>query len=177
VVVRRGTPGRVALLAIALLVIAGCASAPENPPGVRVQVGAQDVVVQPTQFCVDGEGRRYDTAPTILEVSPDTTVTLAVPPRVAERGWSVQIFDERLEQTLGEVDVPGGQAVFDEISTSDVVPPAFYLVVIEDGGGECGAFSGAWPVGLIRAGGDVGTTTPPSRSPSPTSPSPAAPTG
>ena len=43
--------------------------------------------------------------------------------------------------------------MFDEINTSDVVPPAFYLVVVEKKGGDCGEFSGAWPVGFLRAGG------------------------
>jgi hypothetical protein len=76
-----------------------------------------------------------------------------VPEAVAERGWSVQVFDERLDETLGEVDVPAGESVFEEINSSDVVPPSFYLVVVEDRGGDCGTFTGAWPVGFIRAGG------------------------
>ena len=50
----------------------------------------------------------------------------------------MQVFDEKLEEPLGEVDVPEGEAVLDEINTSDVVPPAFYLVVVEDKGGACG---------------------------------------
>lgn len=148
---------------VALLLVAGCASSSTGgPPAVRVQVGPQDVELQPTQYCLDGEGQRYDTAPPVLEVSPDTQVRFTVPEAVAERGWSVQVFDEQLVEPLGEVDVDEGRAVFDEISTSDVVPPAYYLVVVEDGGGDCGAFSGAWPVGLLRAGGDLGTTTSPS---------------
>ena len=61
-----------------------------------------------------------------------------MPDSVAEQGWSVQVFDEKLEEQIGEVDVPEGEAVFDEINTSDVVPPAFYLVVVEDKGGDCG---------------------------------------
>jgi hypothetical protein len=65
----------------------------------------------------------------------------------------VQVFDEQLEEIIGEVDVPAGERTFEEISTSDVVPPAFYLVIVEDKGGDCGEFSGAWPIGLIRAGG------------------------
>ena len=81
-----------------------------------------------------------------------------MPESVAERGWSVQVFDEQLEELLGEVDVPDGERVFEEINTSDVVPPAFYLVVVEDKGGDCGEFSGAWPVGFLRAGGDLGGT-------------------
>jgi len=48
--------------------------------------------------------------------------------------------------------------VFDEINTSDVVPVAFYLVVVEKKGGACGEFSGAWPVGFLRAGGDLSGT-------------------
>jgi hypothetical protein len=149
---------------VALLLVAGCSSSSSTggPPPVRVQVGPQDVELQPTQYCLDGEGQRYDTAPPILEVSPDTQIRFTVPDEVAERGWSVQVFDEQLVEPLGEVDVEEGRAAFDEISTSDVVPPAYYLVVVEDGGGDCGAFSGAWPVGLLRAGGDLGTTTSPS---------------
>ncbi|TFV61980.1 DUF2771 domain-containing protein, partial [Blastococcus sp. CT_GayMR20] len=76
-----------------------------------------------------------------------------VPDSVAEQGWSVQVFDETLEERLGTVDVDQGTTTYDEITTSDVVPPAFYLVVVEDKGGDCGEFSGAWPVGFIRAGG------------------------
>jgi hypothetical protein len=151
VVIRRGP----ALAATAALVLAvsGCAGEPEGPTDVQVVVGSQDVTVRPTQFCLDGEGQRYDTTPPILEVSPDSTIRLTVPEAVAEQGWSVQVFDERLEQLIGEVDVPEGTEVFTEINTSDVVPPAFYLVMVEDGGGDCGEFSGAWPVGFLRAGG------------------------
>ena len=145
--------------ALLLLVLAGCgrgqAAAPEN---VEVAVGSQQVPVHPTQFCLDGDGKRYDTTPPIIEVSPDSAITLEVPASVAEQGWSVQVFDEKLEQVIGEVDVPDGKRVFDGINTSDVVPPAFYLVVVEKKGGGCGEFSGAWPVGFLRAGGDVGGT-------------------
>ena len=35
---------------------------------------------------------------------------------------------------------------------------AFYLVVVEDKGGDCDEWSGAWPVGFLRAGGDLGGT-------------------
>ena len=44
------------------------------------------------------------------------------------------------------------------INTSDVVPPAYYLVIVENKGGACGSFSGAWPVGFLRAGGSTGGT-------------------
>jgi glucose/arabinose dehydrogenase len=152
--------------ALLLIVLAGCgrdeAAGPEN---VEVSVGAEQVAVRPTQYCLDGDGQRYSNTPPIIEVSPDSTITLAVPESVAEQGWSVQVFDEKLEEPIGEVDVPEGEAVLDEINTSDVVPPAFYLVVVEDKGGDCGEFSGAWPVGFLRAGGDLGGT--PSSSPPP----------
>ena len=145
--------------ALLLLVLTGCghgqAAAPED---VAASVGSQDVPVHPTQYCLEGEGKRYDTTPPIIEVSPDSAITLTVPASVAKQGWSVQVFDEKLEQPLGEVDVPEGKALFDEINTSDVVPPAFYLVVVEKKGGACGEFSGAWPVGFLRPGGELSGT-------------------
>ena len=141
-----------------LLVLAGCGSEAAAPPDVEVEVGAQQLTVRPVQYCLDGEGQRYDTAPPILEVSPGATIELTVPEPVAERGWSVQVFDEALEELLGEVDVEAGERVLDEITTDDVVPPAFYLVIVEDKGGDCGEFTGAWPVGFLRAGGDLGGT-------------------
>ena len=145
--------------ALLLLVVAGCGrGAAAVPEKVQVAVGSEKVDLQPTQFCLDGEGQRYDTAPPILEVSPGSTITLTVPDSVAQQGWSVQVFDEKLEEQLGAVDVPAGDAVFDGINTSDVVPPAFYLVVVEDKGGACGSFTGAWPVGFLRAGGSLGGT-------------------
>ena len=146
-------------VALLLVLLAGCGRGEAAGPGeVRVEVGAQDLSVRPVQYCLDGEGQRYENTPPILEVSPDAPITLTVPESVAERGWSVQVFDEALEETLGTVDVDQGTTTFDGINTSDVVPPAFYLVVVEDKGGDCGEFSGAWPIGFIRAGGDLGGT-------------------
>jgi hypothetical protein len=147
-----------ALAALTVLVLAGCGSAAEAPGDVRVEVGVQDVAARPVQFCEDGERVRYDNAPPVVEVPPDADITLTVPESVAERGWSVQVFDEGLEKILGEVDVPAGEERLTEINTSDVVPPAFYLVIVEDKGGDCGEWSGAWPVGFLRAGGDLGGT-------------------
>jgi hypothetical protein len=142
-----------------LLVLAGCGSGePAAPPDIQVEVGAQELTVRPVQYCLDGEGQRYATAPPILEVSPGAAISLTVPDAVADRGWSVQVFDEQLEEIIGDVDVPAGQRVFEEITTDDVAPPAFYLVIVEDKGGDCGEFSGAWPVGFLRAGGDLGGT-------------------
>ncbi len=156
-VVSRRAPTLLPLLLVALL--AGCGSGePAAPPDVDVEVGPQQLGVRPTQFCLDGEGQRYDSTPPILEVSPGATITLTVPQSVAERGWGVQVFDEKLEEMIGEVDVPEGDRTFDGITTDDVVPPAFYLVVVEDKGGACGEFTGAWPIGFLRAGGDLGGT-------------------
>jgi hypothetical protein len=151
VVVRRAAPP------LLLVLLAGCGSGDAGEPGeVGVEVGAQELDVRPTQFCLDGEGQRYDTTPPILEVSPDATISITVPDAIAERGWSVQVFDKGLEERLGTVDVEQGTTTYDDITTSDVVPPAFYLVVVEDKGGDCGEFSGAWPVGFLRAGGELG---------------------
>ena len=147
---------RVALPAVVLL-LAGCGSEPSGPQDVVVEAGSQRIEASPTQYCVDGEGQRYATTPPIVEVSPDTTIRLTVPDAVAERGWSVQVFDEQLEGLLGEVPVDTGDAVF-EVNSDDVAPPAFYLVVVEDAGGDCEGFSGAWPIGFLRAGGAQGGT-------------------
>ena len=137
-----------------VLLLAGCGgkAAPAAPPDVQVAAGTQDVAVSPTQYCLDGDWKRYTVTPPVIEVPPDTPIELTVPDAVAERGWSVQVFDEKLEETIGDVDVPPGTTTFDQINSSDAVPKAFYLVVVEDKGGACGELSGAWPVGFIRAG-------------------------
>jgi hypothetical protein len=147
---------RVALPAVVLL-LAGCGSEPSGPQDVVVEAGPQRVQAAPTQYCLDGEGQRYATDPPYIEVSPDTTIRLTVPDPVAERGWSVQVLDEDLEGLLGEAPVDAGESVF-EVNSDDVVPPAFYLVVVEDAGEDCEGFSGAWPVGFLRAGGTPGGT-------------------
>ena len=138
---------------VLVLLLAGCANGDDGPGEVRVQVGAQDVTAEAVQGCEDGEEVRYESTPPIVEVSPDSDITLTVPDSVAERGWGVQVFDDQLEEKLGTVDVPEGEARFAGINSSDVVPPAFYLLVVEDKGGDCGVWSRAWPVGFIRAGG------------------------
>ncbi|PWW21502.1 uncharacterized protein DUF2771 [Geodermatophilus normandii] len=155
-----------ALLAGALTaVLAGCggdsSSATDAPPDVTVAAGPQEVAAQPTQYCGSGEGRRYDVTPPVVEVSPDTPIALTVPDEVAAHGWSVQVFDERLEEKLGEVDVEAGTTTFDGINSSDVVPPAYYLVVVEDAHDEC-LLTGSWPIGFLRAGGAIGTGESPS---------------
>jgi hypothetical protein len=82
-----------------------------------------------------------------------------VPESVAEAGWGVQVFDEQLQEKIGDVDVDRGTAEFTGITSSDVVPPTFYLVVVEDADAdECSGLSGAWPVGFIRAGAGAPTT-------------------
>ena len=138
---------------VLVLLLGGCATGDDGPGEVRVEVGAQDVTAQAVQGCEDGEEVRYETTPPIVEVSPDSDITLTVPESVAERGWGVQVFDDQLEEKLGTVDVPEGEERFADINTSDVVPAAFYLLVVEDKGGDCGVWSRAWPVGFIRAGG------------------------
>jgi hypothetical protein len=145
-----------AVLPVIALLLTGCAGDEAGPGQVRVEVGAQDVTAQAVQGCDDGEEVRYETTPPVVEVSPGADITLTVPDSVAERGWGVQVFDEKLEEKLGTVDVPDGENRFSGINSSDVVPPAFYLLVVEDKGGDCGVWSRAWPVGFIRAGGDLG---------------------
>lgn len=142
-----------ALAAVLLLVtLAGCGGA-AAPADVRVTVGAQKVQVHPTQACVAGARKLYTNSRPILEVAPHAQITLAVPDDVARHGWGVQVWDAQLQNKIGVVDVPKGRQTFTGITTSDAVPPAYYLVIVENKGGACGEFSGAWPIGFIRAGG------------------------
>jgi hypothetical protein len=161
---------RVAIPAVVLL-LAGCGSEPSGPQDVVVEAGPQQVQVPPSQSCVDGERQQFTPVSPIVEVSPDTTIRLTVPDSVAENGWDVQVYDDQIQERLGIVEVEAGEAVF-EVNSSDVVPPAFYLVVVENAVEECEGFSGAWPVGFLRAGGDLGGT--PTE---PTTPAPQAPQG
>jgi hypothetical protein len=158
-----------------LVVLSGCGGSGDGAnagaPSVTVQVGDQKVSLDPTQYCLDGDGRRYETSPPIVEAVPDSSITLTVSDAVAQAGWSVQVFDEKLEERIGEVDVDPGTAVFDGINTSDVVPPTFYLVVVENSDpGSCSGLSGAWPVGFIRDETPSGTSGPaaPTTAPAPT---------
>jgi hypothetical protein len=150
------TSRAVAALALLVPLAAGCGSGSASTgaaPGVTVSLAGKDVQLRPTQYCSGGALRRYTVTPPIIAAPPGTRVTLQVPGAVAEQGWSVQVFDEKLQTQIGTVDVGTGTATFDRITTSDVVPPAFYLVVSEHGGEACQGLAGAWPVGIIRAGG------------------------
>jgi hypothetical protein len=158
----------VALLA-GLGMLAGCGgsasgdggSSGKTAPSISVQAGGDQITVDPTQYCLDGEGQRYQRSAPILEVLPDTTISLTVSDAVAQAGWSVQVFDEELKEQIGEVDVPDGTTTFEQINTSDAAPPTFYLVVVERSDPEaCSGLSGAWPVGFIRTDGTAATTTP-----------------
>jgi hypothetical protein len=146
-----------------LAVLSGCGgsdgSAGATAPSITVRAGGDEISVKPTQYCLSGEGQRYQVSPPVIEVAPDIPIQLRVPQQVADAGWGVQVFDEGLEQKIGDVDVEDGAAEFDEISTSDVVPATFYLVVVEDADtDECSGLSGAWPVGFIRADGAAPST-------------------
>ena len=140
-----------AVLTALLLLLTGCTDT-KTPPSVRVNAGTQTVSVKPTQFCLDGTVERYQVTPPIIEVQPGMTIALTVPDAVARRGWSVQVWDEKLASQLGEVHVDPGKAVF-QVSSSDTVPPAYYFVVVEKSGSACHQVSGAWPVGFVRSGG------------------------
>ncbi|MEU2350476.1 DUF2771 family protein [Modestobacter sp. NPDC049651] len=171
--VRAGTG---VLLLAGLTTLAGCGdgggSGESRAPLVGVAVAGQEISIEPTQYCLNGDGRRYSVSPPVLEVTPDQDVRLRVPDAVADRGWAVQVWDEGLEQKLGDVEVDRGTQVYDEITTSDVVPATFYLVVVEDTDKErCSGLSGAWPVGFIRtAGGAAASTSAPASSSAPATP-------
>jgi hypothetical protein len=151
-----------------LLALTGCGgsgggpgAAADTAPTLTVQAGGDPVTVSPTQYCLGGEGTRYQVSPPVLEVAPDTTVVLTVSDAVAASGWGVQVFDEKLQERIGEVSVTDGTARFDGINTSDVAPATYYLVVVQDSDPEaCNGLSGAWPVGFIRADPGSATTAP-----------------
>jgi hypothetical protein len=158
----RASTGVALLTGLGLL--AGCGAASGSAgvaPAISVQAGGDAITVRPTQYCVAGKGQRYQVSAPIIEVTPDTTITLTVPDAVAQAGWGVQVFDKDLAEMIGEVDVPDGVASYNQISTSDVVPPTFYLVIVEHSRPkECSGLSGAWPVGFIRTDGTMATSSP-----------------
>ena len=158
--VRAGTG---VLLLAGLTTLAGCGgggSGESKAPLVGVAVAGQEISIEPTQYCLDGDGRRYQVSPPVLEVTPDQKVRLRVSSTVADQGWSVQVWDEGIKNKIGDVEVGRGKQVFDEITTSDVVPATFYLVVVEDTDEDrCSGLSGAWPVGFIRTAGGAAPST------------------
>lgn len=153
---RRASTAGVVALVVLLALLSGC-SRTTAPPDVRVNAGSQTVTVHPTQYCQGDSVERYQVTPPIIQVDPNTTITLTVPDAVARQGWSVQVWDEKLKSQLGEVGVGAGKAV-SQINSSDAVPPAYYLVVVEKKVAACHFVSGAWPVGFIRA--DSGGSSP-----------------
>lgn len=145
---------RRAALAVLLLALAGCGGgAAAAAPDVQVGVGTQNVAVHPTQACLDGARKLYTNSRPVIEVAPHVRIRLTVPAAVARQGWGVQVWDAQLQNKIGVVAVPTGTTTFTGITTSDAVPPAYYLVVVENKGGACGEFSGAWPVGFVRLNG------------------------
>jgi len=107
--------------------------------------------VEATQYCLDGEGKRYSVTPQVLQVEPETTIEIQVPDVVAESGWSFQVYGQGLqdEDLIGEVDV--GEEASYELSTSDAVPASYYLVIVQDSGEPCAGLAGAWPIGFLRS--------------------------
>jgi Protein of unknown function (DUF2771) len=173
--VRAGTG---VLLLVGLTTLAGCGDnggSGSKAPLVGVSVSGQEITIEPTQYCQDGKGARYSISPPVLEVTAGQKVRLRVPGAVADSGWGVQVWDEKLQQKIGAVDVDKGTTVFDGITTSDVVPPTFYLVVVQDSDkSRCSGLSGAWPVGFIRSGNAPGASTSASGSAAPGSAAPGS---
>ena len=106
--------------------------------------------VEATQYCLDGEGKRYAVTPQVLQVEADQTILIVVPDDVAESGWSFQVYEPGLqdEDLIGEIEV--GEEASYELSTSDAVPAAYYLVIVQDSGELCDGLAGAWPIGFLR---------------------------
>jgi hypothetical protein len=165
--VRSLRAGAVLLLALPLTAC-GHGAADDAPPTVRVVIGDRTVDLKPTQYCDDSSFHRYDVQPPVIAAAPGTRIRFTVPQAVARQGWGVQVYDQQLEQPIGNVAVPVGAATFDQITMSDAVPSAFYLVVVEKATSACHQLAGSWRAGFIRVDTSNG-------SPAPTSTS--APTG
>ena len=83
----------VALLALPLLLLAGCAG---NPPQVVFTAGDASVTAGPTQYCDDEfvNCTNQPEAPVDLAVPPGIPLEVAVPPEVADTPWQV-VFSYR----------------------------------------------------------------------------------
>ena len=86
-------PRLVALLAVPLVLLAGCSSA---PPEVVFTAGGASVSAGPTQYCDDEfvNCTNQPDAPVDLPVPPGTPLEVAVPPEVAGTPWQV-VFSYR----------------------------------------------------------------------------------
>ena len=144
--------GPALLLAVALAaVLGGCGrSSADAPPTVQLVIGDQKVSLKPTQYCDGKDFHRYDVQPPVIAAAPGTRITFTVPASVATHGWTVQVYDQQLEERIGQAPVPAGQRSFDQITMSDPAPSAFYLVVVEKETAACHELAGSWPAGFIR---------------------------
>ncbi len=77
-----------ALLALPLLLLAGCAG---TPPQVVFTAGGASVTAGPTQYCDDEfvNCTNQPEAPVDLAVPPGTALEVAVPPEIAGTPWQV----------------------------------------------------------------------------------------
>lgn len=143
---------RLAALTLTGFALTGCSA---DAPEVTVTVAGESATVGPAQYCLDDEPLLYADepgfAPPVLRVAADEQIVIEVPEEVADSGWQVQIFDLDLAEQLGQVPV-GTVRRFDTINTSDAVPAAYFLVIVQDAGAGCDGFSGAWPIGFVREG-------------------------
>jgi hypothetical protein len=153
--VRSLRAGAVLLLALPLAAC-GRGAADGAPPTVRVAVGDRTVDLKPTQYCDGSSFHRYDVEPPVIAAAPGIRIRFTVPQAVAGRGWGVQVYDQQLQKPIGNVAVPAGAVTFDQITMSDAVPSAFYLVVVEKATSACHQLAGSWPAGFIRV--ETGST-------------------
>ncbi|MBA3339839.1 MAG: DUF2771 domain-containing protein, partial [Geodermatophilaceae bacterium] len=57
-----------------VLLTSACSSG--AAPTVSVSVGDQQMDVEATQYCLDGEGKRYSVTPQVLQVEPEITIRI-----------------------------------------------------------------------------------------------------
>ena len=108
-------------------------------PTVRVLVGGQQVAVRPTSTASTATGQRYSITPPVLEVPPDTPITLTVPDAVAPHGWGCRCSTSSCEKKIGDVTRPQGQGGVHRDHHVRRRPAGLLPGVVEDKGGPCGA--------------------------------------
>lgn len=83
--------------ALAVLALVGVTACEKPAPQVTIASSGRVINVDASRYCFD-ECRDHDAAPKSIRIRGNTTVSIDVPKRVAEKGWVVQLGDQSLFQ-------------------------------------------------------------------------------
>lgn len=162
-----------ALLVLALLVVAGC-SADKNsgPPRITVAIAGVTTTVPAAVYCTDGAPAVLPDSTAIppVEVKPAQRIKVSVPSKIAERGWSIQVWSATDSDgtlvpgiKLSTLDA-GTKGTFNDLTTSDAQPNRIYLIIVmapdpTSKSLDCRQAGGLWPVALVRTPTESDTST------------------